>query len=155
MEDYHVKVIVQPVKRSWKQILLQVIEWSTKIAEFIVGIQLILFGIWLLFSYETFSIPMYQYMAMTASETSWGVSFLVVGILQVIGLFLPETFPKGIWSLWWRRGMCFGGSVLFGIVAINAARYNFYTLSVPCFGSMAAIEMLIFWKLMTKRDTYA
>lgn len=151
MEEVKVKVTIEPAKRSWREIFLQILEWGTKAVEFMAGIQLLLFGIWLLLSYQTFSIVTYRYMKMTASENSWGTAFVLAGLFQIIGLFLQDNS----YGLNWRRTACFVASILFNVVGFSYSLYSFYTLGVPYFGSMAIFEILIFWKLMSKRANYA
>lgn len=72
---------------------LRFILWQTDLVgtRFFLAFGAIWWGILLLWEGETFSRPTYSLMATFASETVWGILFLLQGILAGIGLVLNKN----------------------------------------------------------------
>lgn len=149
MNELEVKVIVKPANKGWKTILKQIIEWGTKAAEFLMGMQAVGYGIWLLLPFPTFSIDAYKYMKSWASEDSWGFALILAGLFQIVGLFIHNEM-----TLTWRKAACIIMLWLFSVIAISAVLYSYYITGVISFGSVALFELLVFFKLVSKRGIY-
>ena len=75
----------------------------------ILGLGLLIWGLWVVFPGTSFTSPVYTYMLELAKEAVWGAMFAFAGITTLVGVWIKDIE-------WIRRGS-FLGFLLWGLVA--------------------------------------